>query len=602
MSNRYWIGGTGNWSDTDHWATASGGGDPAVIIDECTTANTYKDWNADSLTGWGQSFTGDGFRVVGVIFNMKKTGSPTGNAVCKIYAHSGTYGSSSVPTGTALATSDALDVSTLSTTATDKTFIFSSSNKIQLDSGTYYCAVIEYSNGDASNYISTYYAGVGAHGGCVVRRISGTWSYWENDDAYFKVLSGGGAIEPTSSDDVFIDSSSGFGSGGTITMDVQGVCSNFTCTSGHNCTINSSVDGFQVWGSCVLESGITFSTESSIAFRSSSAGNTITSDGVDVLRIYFYGTGGWSLTDNLTASVYFYQENGTFDANDNNINSLEIGFTSDVDLLPTVLMGNGIWTYTGFFWISEYGGEVVTIDAENSTIKLNSDDPGQSKQFYGGGKTYYNFWYDSGANGIDLLLSGSNTFNEIKDDGSVAHTIFIEENTTNTVSSFDVSGNSGELISIDSFSRDYELGAILTFSISNGGSGYLQDETIYIDEGTDGQFYVVSVDGSGTVTEVGIAYGGFGYSVSNNVTTTGGSGTGLTINILSIWYPSQHILSKSSGVVVCDYLDISNSNATGGATWYAGSHSNNTTNNDGWIFGEPRRGSGATNFQDPGMI
>ena len=47
----------------------------------------------------------------------------------------------------------------------------------------------------------------------------------------------------------------------------------------------------------------------------------------------------------------------------------------------------------------------------------------------------------------------------------------------------------------------------------------------------------------------------------------------------------QHTLSKSSGVVNCDYLDLSNSNATGGATWYAGLNSEDTLNNDGWIFG-----------------
>lgn len=25
MANRYWIGGTGNWSDTSHWSASSGG-------------------------------------------------------------------------------------------------------------------------------------------------------------------------------------------------------------------------------------------------------------------------------------------------------------------------------------------------------------------------------------------------------------------------------------------------------------------------------------------------------------------------------------------------------------------------------------------------
>ena len=42
-ANKYWIGGTGNWSNTDHWATTSGGsttiaapaaGDVAVLRDD----------------------------------------------------------------------------------------------------------------------------------------------------------------------------------------------------------------------------------------------------------------------------------------------------------------------------------------------------------------------------------------------------------------------------------------------------------------------------------------------------------------------------------------------------------------------------------------
>jgi len=46
----------------------------------------------------------------------------------------------------------------------------------------------------------------------------------------------------------------------------------------------------------------------------------------------------------------------------------------------------------------------------------------------------------------------------------------------------------------------------------------------------------------------------------------------------------QFYLYKNGGVVNCDYLDISNSNAMAGATWYAGKHSLDTFSNDGWIF------------------
>lgn len=43
-------------------------------------------------------------------------------------------------------------------------------------------------------------------------------------------------------------------------------------------------------------------------------------------------------------------------------------------------------------------------------------------------------------------------------------------------------------------------------------------------------------------------------------------------------------LSVASGIVGCDYLNLSRSAATGGATFYAGSHSTNTTGNSGWSF------------------
>jgi hypothetical protein len=36
-----------------------------------------------------------------------------------------------------------------------------------------------------------------------------------------------------------------------------------------------------------------------------------------------------------------------------------------------------------------------------------------------------------------------------------------------------------------------------------------------------------------------------------------------------------------------DYLSIKDSNATGGATWYAGANSVDAGNNTGWIFTAP---------------
>jgi len=43
-------------------------------------------------------------------------------------------------------------------------------------------------------------------------------------------------------------------------------------------------------------------------------------------------------------------------------------------------------------------------------------------------------------------------------------------------------------------------------------------------------------------------------------------------------------ISKSSGMVILDYLSIQDSTASGGASWYAGLNSTSVSGNSGWIF------------------
>jgi hypothetical protein len=105
----------------------------------------------------GQSFANTNSIVLNSCkFYLYRSGSPTGNATCYIYAHSGTYGTSSIPTGAALATSSTLDVSTLTTSAALKTFTFTGANAITLSANTKYILEISYSGGDFSNIV---YAG-----------------------------------------------------------------------------------------------------------------------------------------------------------------------------------------------------------------------------------------------------------------------------------------------------------------------------------------------------------------------------------------------------------------------------------------------------------
>ena len=73
-------------------------------------------------------------------------------------------------------------------------------------------------------------------------------------------------------------------------------------------------------------------------------------------------------------------------------------------------------------------------------------------------------------------------------------------------------------------------------------------------------------------------------STFSNFSLSGTSGNLITIGSVTA---ASHTLSKASGTVSSDYLSISRSTATGGASWYAGANSTNGGNNSGWVFTAP---------------
>lgn len=110
-------------------------------------ANTYESLYSGSVVGVAVSpQTSLALKVTSASFYLSKAGSPTGNVYAKIYdLYSGFN---------LLATSAPLDVSTLTTTATEKEFLFSGDDLITIISslGTHAVA-LEYSDGDSSNYL-----------------------------------------------------------------------------------------------------------------------------------------------------------------------------------------------------------------------------------------------------------------------------------------------------------------------------------------------------------------------------------------------------------------------------------------------------------------
>jgi len=134
-----------------------------IVVDQESTSQiddsygeenqSTSDMRGNDLTafGDGQSFTSQGGTLFYTKFYLHKSASPTGNCVSKIYEHTGVFGTSSKPTGSALATSENIDITTLSTTAALIRFNFSGVNQITLTAGTKYFVSVEYNGGDGTN-------------------------------------------------------------------------------------------------------------------------------------------------------------------------------------------------------------------------------------------------------------------------------------------------------------------------------------------------------------------------------------------------------------------------------------------------------------------
>lgn len=156
---------------------------------ESSNADVGSDFTTGNATinGQAQSFANGVVAqyLTRVRVQLKKVGTPTSNLVAKLYTHSGTFGSSSVPTGAVLATSDNLDVSTLTTSYLEKEIGFST--QYEMSASTNYVIAFEYTAGDASNYVQVRgLAATGTHAGNRAQ-LSGVWAAAAADDLWFSV-------------------------------------------------------------------------------------------------------------------------------------------------------------------------------------------------------------------------------------------------------------------------------------------------------------------------------------------------------------------------------------------------------------------------------
>ena len=153
--------------------------------------DTGSDFVVDNATifGQGQEFTtrGQTEKLTEMRFQLKiGAGTPTGTLVAELYDSDD--GSPAAPTGSALATSEPVLCSRLSSTYQEFIFRFNDNYSMVNASAEYFC-VIRHADGDASNY--AHVKGLATTGADDGNRAedTGSWTGAANDDLWFEVYS-----------------------------------------------------------------------------------------------------------------------------------------------------------------------------------------------------------------------------------------------------------------------------------------------------------------------------------------------------------------------------------------------------------------------------
>jgi hypothetical protein len=219
---------------------------------------------------------------------------------------------------------------------------------------------------------------------------------------------------------------------------------NFTGFSG---TFINNTLNVNLVGDLIISSGMTLSaTNNAIGFVATSGTQEITTAGKTfdfpvtvnapgaTVQLQDALTMGSARTLTLTA--------GTLDSNDFDVTAG--AFSSNNTNTRALDLGSSDWTLSGSGTVWDAtDGTGLTVTPGTSSITLTS---ASAYTFAGGGKTYYDLNLDGGG---DVTLLGNNTFNQVsssQDD----FTINFEAGSSTTVSTFDIDGTSGNLVSFRS--------------------------------------------------------------------------------------------------------------------------------------------------------
>jgi hypothetical protein len=238
---------------------------------------------------------------------------------------------------------------------------------------------------------------------------------------------------------------------GSYTLNVSNFIANNVNFTGYTGTVRFNF--FVVYGNLTLGTGMTSSSSAGTLYfieDAISGDTTFTNNGVSLnTTIYFLASGGSrTLTDDLTTTLglIFNGDGATFSANNKNITCASIN--SNYAGTKTINLGTGTITLTGTGTVWDTPSSGLTL-SYTGTIKLTNTSSSDAS-FYGGGHTFTTLWLNRGTSTGTNTVYNSNTFGEIKDSGTVAHSLKFQSGTTQTVTTFTVSGSSGNIITLNS--------------------------------------------------------------------------------------------------------------------------------------------------------
>lgn len=329
---------------------------------------------------------------------------------------------------------------------------------------------------------------------------------------------------PLPQDDVVINNA--FIAGRTITADMPRLGKSITCSCTGSPTFRHTTV-VNVFGSVDL-TGITTFTSTTSSFNFCGVGSTtFKSAGLNIncpLGISLSSSGDLTLSDNLSVGTAtartLTHTSGNLKLNTKDLTLF--GVYSIVGTISKTLTGSGnliLTLNTASTLLNATGSNFST--SGSYTIKYTST-AAVTQTFAGNGLIFSNVWFDRGASTGGITITGANTFAEFKDTGTATHTITFPNSTT-TVTSWNVNGTAGNLITLQ----------------RTGASG---NWTISDTTGTNASSYI-SISNS-------IATGGATWNANDGTSTNGGGNTGWNFPTPSFNpSPLMHIMAQSGGLL-----------------------------------------------------